>query len=330
MENDISSRDYHLWDTWTYVDQDTKAIHLFSLCAPHEKFLNGEHHLHSNLAHGIGPTLDNISFHTFTALPPSTERSIWSGCTIKAPNGVYQIYFTERTESEETWAHQRIKRATSFDLYNHNFTIDPHFSLSPSSFVSKESPFLTALRALDRTVHAWRDPFIFSHAGTYFMLIAAKIEKSDGSLPGCITLLRSNSPDLSDWALVTPALVSGYEELEVPQIYRDRTTGELVLVASTWDESDYVASWAKGASPKNSKDPNVVRTKGKLLGFRAQSFENLLLGNISSTEVLLSPDDGIYAAQIIPELSGDTVGFHPENGGLVILKGKFPKFERLS
>ncbi len=51
----------------------------------------------------------------------------------------------------------------------------------------------------------------------------------------CICLLKANDNELKNWQLVKPSLISGYEELEVPQIYRYSSSGKVVLLVLTWE-----------------------------------------------------------------------------------------------
>jgi hypothetical protein len=316
------SHERYFWDTWTYLDPDQSRLHAFSLNAPREAYSKGQHHLVSQLAHGTGEKLEDLRFNNLDIVPAPANCSIWSGSTVRGPGGDYQIFFTERYSNDSSWAGQRIRRAMSQSLVDTpSFSVDQDFILTPEQFPE----FLAAKRAHDRTVHAWRDPFVFSREGAYYMLLSAKLSDSGDDLPGTVALLRASDEGLASWALLNSALVSGYEELEVPQVFQDSTDESIWLVASTWAESDY--SQSKELSTAGQEV--VVRTKGTLLGFKASSFEDFLLGKLSAAQELIGPQENLYAAHIVPELNGDVVGFDVTTGERRVVSKRFPRFRRI-
>lgn len=341
MDEKPTEDSVHRWDCWVIQDPSGSFFHLFRLQASRDQFERGVHHLYSKLAYGTSRDVTEISYSSEDLISLEAGRSVWSGSTIRLPDGQYVIFFTERSSNERTWAHQRIRRAVLGNLKDSALSltdsgaptcnVDPLFSIAPENFTSGNghSIFLSAAPSHARSVHAWRDPFVFSHEGVFYMLVSAKLGSGEMNKAGCITLLRSRDHSLNKWDLVNPALVTGFEELEVAQVFFEPKTGAFVLFASTWSDNDYEESMRRGYSVTNPVVLNVVRRDGLLLRFTAKSFSDFANGIFGEPEIAIPSSERIYAAHIIPELDGMAVGFDVDTGEHKVIPGFFTGLARL-
>ncbi|MFD2111950.1 hypothetical protein [Thiorhodococcus fuscus] len=175
----------------------------------------------------------------------------------------------------------------------------------------------------------------------YYMLVAAKklgpyhqdnVEKRQDAT---IALLEAEDDNLEKWHLATydkgtePIMLSptngayvggenlGGHELEVPQIYRDVTNNEIVVLASTAHPEDYKQSYYRGYNPWNNLPPSAnVRVRGGyLIAMRYKNFDSLFKKKCKPKhEIVAGPTSGLYACRVIPELDGHIVGFDVKNG----------------
>lgn len=141
------------------------------------------------------------------------------------------------------------------------------------------------------------------------MLLCAKLQSAPATRAACVALLRASDSSLLQWKLVHQALVGGFEELEVPQLYLDASTGEAVLLASTWDESDYQESMDMGYDPLQNLSQTRRRSRGNLLSFRARSIDDAIAGRFSPASIVVGPERRMYAGVLVPELGGAIMGF---------------------
>lgn len=188
----------------------------------------------------------------------------------------------------------------------------------------------------DRTVHAWRDPYLFVYENQLFLLVAAKRKDLPNNSRGCIALFRlqENQGSKFEWKLICPSIIGGYEELEVPQIYIEEQKQNIWIVASTWDDRDYQISWLRNRSP----EPPFYRRHGYLLGFEipVENFNNILKNTYSNVVenngiVMVEPEAMFYAGRIVPERTGCILGFDPRTGSpQTIYREVSSKFNYLS
>jgi hypothetical protein len=315
--------DYSFWDSW-YLHASGE-YHALMLCAEKRHYDLGEHHKHSRLAYARSRDLTNWQYVGKEPITLATDRtsSVWTGSAIRW-RGRYILSYTLRRTWGDYFAGQTVRFATSDDFVKWEacggeITLD---SIDPDG-----AHFLRLPEFMDRTVHAWRDPYLFVHNGKLFMTVAAKLNHLKPGRRACVALLQAEGdwPADSRWRLVLPSLVSGYEELEVPQVYVDQS-GCGWLVASTWDDTDYELSWLRGSRPMDPSSPNPYRRHGYLLGFRASSIEELLAGRFEDDTgtVLVGPDSMFYAGRIVPEQPGTALGFDPRTGLPKLLRRELP------
>jgi beta-fructofuranosidase len=319
------NQEYHEWDCWAIHDPEDNLFHSFRLYA-HQKYKDsGQHDKFSRLVYARSSDLIEFERPIRDIIKPQSESSVWTGCIIRHPHGYFQLFYTERSTTSDYWAIQSIRVARAEKIDSGEWKTES-MSLTPESVDPEEVIFQRKPGEGDRTIHSWRDPYVFGYAGRTFMLLAANLKTTEkGSKNACIALLEATSESLLDWCLVQESLITGYEELEVPQLYIDERTNEAVLIASTWDESDYNTSKdEKEYNPYENLPGTCIRTRGYLLEFRAKSFSDVLASTckFSFTKNLVQPDEKFYAGIIVPELNGSILGFEVGDEGKSKLLGE--------
>lgn len=315
---------YYFWDCWTIFDRATEKFHIFRLFAEQHYRDIAQHDKFSRLAYGTSKNLENFEYHQMDIIKPSdNSSSIWTGCIIRRSDGKYLLFYTERTTKSNYWANQTIRCAYTNELGTDWHRISS-IEISPNTVDPQGNFFLLSPRTTDRTIHAWRDPFVFKHGGIFYMLVSAKSNQMEPHESACIALLKAKDDLLETWTLVTARLVGGYEELEVPQIYIDKHTNQAVLIASTWNENDYQESMNQGYNPYNNLANTTVRRQGNLLSFRSNHITEALEGKFGSPEVIVTSSEGLYAGVVVPELSGAIMGFDISTGKHRVLPHRLP------
>jgi beta-fructofuranosidase len=308
------------WDCWYIFEPVTGLFHVFQLFAERHHRDAGQHGLYSRLLSATSHDLTSFGDVYRDVVQPSPDSSIWTGCTVRRSDGKYQLFYTERTTQPDYWAGQSIRCAVADILEPPTWQTESMY-LTPDSVDPYGSRFLRRPSLGDRTVHAWRDPFVFGDGQQMYMLVSAK---SASLRSACIALLRSTDNALLQWELVNESLVSGYEELEVPQLYLDNDSGQAVLIASTWGEQDFARSMELGYNPYYNEPNTSVRENAYLLAFRANDLVSALGGQFGPAEVVLGPSDHIYAGVVVPELSGAVLGFDVEEGNHRLIPNCLP------
>ncbi|MEB3280665.1 MAG: hypothetical protein VKK42_17265 [Lyngbya sp.] len=332
--------DQFTWDFWYLYEPEKRLYHVYLLSADLQYKQTETHHLYSQLIYAITDDFKSFKIQDKNIIPRRENQSIWTGCTINincnsktrflqetgflSPETTfnYLMFYTERQTEGDYFAVQRIKFAQSNDLKN--WILDNTFSLEPELIDPNFSYFIRTQNPGDRTAHAWRDPFIFKVEKTYYMLVAAK-HIIDQNHPqhqnACIALLKADENNLKSWEFVHPSLITGYEELELPQLYRNEKTDEVILLVSTWDERDYQESVKRG---------KIYRERGQLLAFSAASLEAALRGEFNQNPEIFLGENGsvqtsIYGGVWISQLKA-IVGFDFKRGGYqVIDSGQLPR-----
>lgn len=319
---------YYLWDLWYMFEEETNTFHSFRLSAAVRYKEEKKHDTYARLAYGTTKNFRKFKYINNNILKPGKNASIWTGSIIRNNNNDYVLFYTERYSNERYWANQVIRKAVSKDLVH--WLKEETFRLSPDTIDPKNELYLRLPSEDDRSIHAWRDPFLFKEADRYWMIIEAKKQDGEKNRNACIVLLECENEELTKWSIVHPCLVTGYEELDVPQIFKDNTTGEISIFASTWDDSDYQESVSirQGFQPLVTEQNTAYRSKPYLLQFTAKDFSALKRGifydNGKGKEVL-TPERNIYAAIIIPEMKGSVVGCNTKKDGeLKIIENLFP------
>ena len=329
--------EYRFWDSWYLYEKTNNTFRALMLCAEQKYYEQGKHHEHSQLAYACSNDLKNWRGHRKIALPLNIDSSIWTGSVIKWDNQ-YILAYTLRKTIDSYFAEQTICFATSINFKNWT-KCKEEFKITDID--PEEKYFLRSPEPKrDRTVHAWRDPFLFVYKNQVFMLVAAKRKDLFNNCRACVALFRAESsqPLNFKWKLICPSLIAGYEELEVPQIYIDQEKGVVWIIASTWDDRDYEISWLRGNRPMVTSSPPAYRRHGYLLGFQISinKFDKLLskkpsnvlkynrLGLVEST-VLVEPEAMFYAGRIVPERNETILGFDPRTGETKVVKRKQSK-----
>ncbi|WP_413162317.1 hypothetical protein ACL6C3_25435 [Capilliphycus salinus ALCB114379] len=329
-------KDQFTWDFWYLYEPKKRLYHLYLLSADWQYKQTETHHLYSQLTYATTDDFKSFKIRDKNIIPRRENQSIWTGCTINSKTRFleetgfldtktafnYLMFYTERQTEGDYFAVQRIKLARSNDLKN--WIVDNTFSLEPELIDPNFSYFLRTQNPGDRTVHAWRDPFIFKVKKSYYMLVATKHivdENHPQHQNACIALLKADENNLKSWEFVHPSLITGYEELELPQLYRNEKTDEIILLVSTWDERDYQQSVKRG---------KIYRERGQLLAFSAAGLEAALRGEFHQNPEIIIGENGsvqasIYGGVWISQLKA-IVGFDWKQGGYqVIDSGQFPR-----
>ena len=308
-------KDQFTWDFWYLYEPDQQLYHVYLLAADWQYKHTETHHLYSRLTYAITSDFKSFKIQHQNIINCRENQSIWTGCTLNINRNNYWMFYTERQTKGDYFAAQTIKLAQSNHLKQ--WTIEDQFSLSPEFIDPDFKCFIRTQNPGDRTAHAWRDPYIFKVEKSYYMLVAAK-HIIDQNHPqhknACIALLKADNNNLKKWELVHPSLITGYEELELPQLYRHQKTDEVILLVSTWDERDYQQSVEPG---------KIYRERGQLLAFSAASLEDALSGKFHQKPQIIIGEGGsiqasIYGGVWISELKA-LVGFDFKQGGYQVL-----------
>ncbi|MFZ1029493.1 MAG: hypothetical protein WAN66_25085 [Limnoraphis robusta] len=308
------------WDFWYLYEPEKRLYHVYLLSADWQYKQTETHHLYSQLTYAITLDFQSFKIQNKNIIDCHENQSIWTGCTLQNYPRNYFMFYTERQTEGDYFAVQTIKLAQSNDL--NNWMIDRNFSLSPQLIDPEFRYFIRTQNPSDRTAHAWRDPYIFKVENCFYMLVAAKHiinENHPQHKNACIALLKADENNFKQWELVHPSLITGYEELELPQLYRHEPTNEVVLLVSTWDERDYQRSLEQG---------KIYREQGQLLAFSAASLEAALAGKFNQTPQIILGESGsiqasIYGGVWISELKA-IVGFDLKQGGYQVINSELP------
>ncbi len=305
----------HVWDFWYHFEPDTKLFHIFYLNADRALARSGQHHYAACVGHATTADFGAIAWgsaDSFDVLKPPLSHwantCLWSGDVIRVKDG-YLLFYTSRDSRRDDGMTQSIGVAHTSDLGSNQW----HFldtQLTPQFFYQA--------RGLegDRTIHAWRDPFLFRQRERrqIFMLVSAKALHGPWGQRGAIALLQATDDTFAqvvrgdgEWNYLTPLLAPGwYSEMEVPQLYQ-QPEGGYQLVFSCWAKYDF--------SP----------TTGGRGGFQGATVPHLWAANPQGIEyppssptvrVLMPETQGLYACRVVPELDGEIIGFDSQTGGI--------------
>lgn len=301
----------HLWDFWYYFDPGAGLFHIFYLNADKALVASEQHHYAACVGHATTPDFvtidwgDRDSFNVLT--PPANHWAntcLWSGDVIRVQNG-YLMFYTSRDSRQDDGLTQSIGVAYASDLGANQWRFF-NTQLTPKGCYQPRG------LAGDRTIHAWRDPFLFRRRETQqiFMLVSAKTVGGPLGQSGAIALLQVAEGEFAqavrgdqDWQYLPPLLAPcGYAEMEVPQLYQ-RPDGRYELVFSCWAKYDF--------SPLTAGGFQGITTAGPESGDRL----DLPLSN-PAIHTLSPETEGLYACRIVPELGGEIIGFDIQAGGL--------------
>lgn len=331
MPNSAQHPSRHVWDFWYHFDPQAKFFHVFYLNADRALVASGQHHFAACVGHATTTdfvTIDWGDEGSFDVLKPPpghwANTCIWSGDIIKAQNR-YLMFYTSRDRHQDDGMTQSIGVAHTSDLCSNQW----HF------FDTQLKPkFVYQTRGLadDRTIHAWRDPFLFRHRESrqIFMLVSAKTQHGPIGRRGAIALLQTTEADFAqvvrgdrEWQYLTPLLAPGcYAEMEVPQLYR-HAHGSYELVFSCWAKYDFspvtggVGGFQGITIPPLWTDERDGQRPAREGGPVSPRENRIPSAPSSPTMQVLTPEtQGLYACRIVPELGGAIVGFDNQTGGI--------------
>jgi len=284
----------YVWDFWYSYEQATGLFHVLYLNATPDSAALDQHHFEARLGYAVTRDfvdIDWIDHDVFSARADGWDNSsIWSGDLLPCRDG-YLLFYTSRDRARDDGMTQSIGAAFSPGLRDWSRLDSVKLDADPRWYetMSVEG---------DDSIHAWRDPFLFRHAGATYMLVAAKDRNAPPGRKGAVGLLRAASKAPFAWETLPPLAAPGwYSEMEVPQLYRD-DAGQLMLVYSCWAKFDH----APGTEGQGGLQGLAITDDLKAAG-RAPT-------------VLMPESERLYACRIVPELDGDIVGFDMASGGI--------------
>jgi hypothetical protein len=331
MESKEFLAQYAVWDSWYTRSPSGAAV--FMLCAERRFFGDGTHHEHALLASAtcsdMAKLADHKAWEDYSLLHQLNEpldKSIWTGSAIYWQEQ-YILAYTVRSNLGAYFAGQAIHFAISDDLKRWTKVVE---HLSIGSLDPDQQWFTHFPTDDDRTVHAWRDPYLFTWENKLYAVVAVKDRPSPksgvkrninrrASLALLSAAVEMGNPAKFTWVLERPHLISPniYEELEVPQVFK-QPDGAIWLVASTWEDADYELSWIEGNRPTAAGQGSGIqyRNRGYLLAFKAESISDFLCGKLCSEDpiVLINPRHRLFAGRVIPESNAAVLGFEPSIG----------------
>lgn len=248
--------------------------------------------------------------------------AIWSGC-VRQINDGFLLFYTAIDSEDPGAKKQRIGIAFSED--------GVHWERIDNTVIEPDRQWYHANNIInDSSINAWRDPFVFTHNGHPYMLVAAKSRNLDpgdleGEIPGTngvIAVLRAKNPDsLLEWEATPLCFSTGKTETELPQIHWDHTTNMPLITYSAWDEDEYF--------------DRPFKERGGLYGFHydlgkeLEYIEEILAQTGEFPKYypvkvrphpLVKWNDTLYGFSVIPELAnadtGKAMGFQVKDGGI--------------
>ena len=178
---------------------------------PKPFFWNGEYHIFFQYKYprhwGHIKSTDLLHWEELpVALVPGPEEvdaegGCWTGCCIRAYDKFHIFYTGAGVGTRQTTCH-----AVSDDLITWKKDPDnPVIKSGPPYNYSEDS--------------AWRDPAVWEHDGTWYMVQCAEIGSLKTATTGCIALMKSK--DLVNWELMNPLHISdGMMMCECPDIFK--------------------------------------------------------------------------------------------------------------
>ncbi|AOY57238.1 glycosyl hydrolase family 32 domain protein [Desulfococcus multivorans] len=343
-------KDYFFGDFWYIFEPSDGTFHLFIQCMEKGSRWVGKYSEVSRVAYAVTRDFEKINYIAYDLIESRGDRysSIWNSCIVyRHSKKDFLTFYTERTtwdvdsddgQKWDYWACQEIKIAKSTGLLDWHIETDLK-SISPEALENgkKKKYFRICPHKESCTVHAWRDPHVFHAKDKYYMLVAAKKKNAAERQNATIAMLEAEDDKLEKWRLAKyhdgnsePIMLSptpgkfvggnrflGGDELEVPQIYNDLSSNEIVVLASTAHPEDYQLTYYRGYNPWNNLPPsaNVRIRGGYLIALRYKDFDSLFNKKYSPKhEIIAGPTSGLYACRVIPELEGHIVGFDVKNG----------------
>lgn len=289
----------YTWDFWYLYDANEMIFHVLFLNADHKYVASGQHHLHSQI--GYAKTRDfiefeNISDNVFSATKNGWDNtSIWSGCLIMRGKEIC-LFYTSRTDGEDDGFTQHIGLAKSVDFLDWERLDNPVSS-------ADEKYYETKTVKGGKSIHAWRDPFVFpSNDGSYYMLIAAQSKIHVNGRNGAIAILKSKKNDITSWKSLPPIYDPGcFAEIELPQAYRT-VDSKIDILFNCWAKNDLSSSKKKGGLYS-------VKTTDIL--------SNVTNNSIKECDNIVNESSGLYGLRPVLERDSTIFGFDTKCGGII-------------
>lgn len=190
------------------------VYHLFHLIIPN----------HDYIAHAVsddGMTWRRVDNAIFVGNPGEWDDDmLWTMHVVKESDG-FVMYYTG-LKMEDKGAVQRIGKARSKDLYAWEKVGGKGWPLEP------RPPFYEHINENPRGWASFRDPFIFSDAGTNYMLVCARANTGPISRRGVVALAER---DGDGFVLTQPLLnLFAYDDIECPCLFK--MNGHYYLIGS--------------------------------------------------------------------------------------------------
>lgn len=216
----LSLPDKWIWDSW--YAHDGQRWHAYFLQA--DKSIGDPELRHFNVSQGHAVSDDLVNWeHKGTCFAPAThvawdDYTTWTGSVVKDPDGVWHLFYTGSTHSEEGM-YQRIGHATSTDMHS-------WVRVGDGLCLDLEGPVAEQHYEKDWIKGYWhdramRDPWVMPDPDgdgwlMYFTARAPGFDEANAA--GAVGF--ATSKDLTNWTLELPVFVGGYGQLEVPQVFQ--------------------------------------------------------------------------------------------------------------
>ncbi len=229
-------KDKFIWDFWYLYNVKSKIFDVYFLNSDAVYAKKNQQHFHSTV--GKSKTLDWVDFFGFSSDFIHADdslwanTSIWTGDTIKYGNK-NAVFFTSRDRNELDGTVQHIGVAI--------VDIDGRVEMTEAKISATDGLYLTETDSNEKTIHCWRDPFIFESNNSVYMLVAAKRKDFPLDKRGCIALMELvDKNDLTKWKHNRTILSTDFSEVELPQIYKtNRESMRIFFNAKRSDGSSY-------------------------------------------------------------------------------------------
>lgn len=218
-----------VWDFWHV--RDGEVHHLFFLAAPRSLGEPELRHWHAGVGHATSLDLRDWTVHADAFGPGASgsfdDRTTWTGSVVRAGDRWAMLY--TGTSAAEDGLVQRIGLAWSDDLWTWQRHPSPVLEVDPARF-----------ELLDLDLwhdQAWRDPWVFRHAGRWHCMLVAR--RLAGPTRDRGVIVHATSSDLVHWDVddaVTEPI--GVGELEVPQLVRLGARWQLLFSTEVRTQSD--------------------------------------------------------------------------------------------
>lgn len=215
--------DHWIWDSW-YV-RDGEQVHMFFLRASRALIDPDRRHLRATVGHAVSTDLRNWTLLPDALVPAEVpawdDYATWTGCTVKAPDGRWHMFYTGVSRAEGG-SIQRIGHAVSHDLIVWERLGDGLICGADHHWYEDYTPGFWH-------DEAWRDPWVFFDdvSGLWHMTVTARLRV--GEALHRATVGHATSADLRTWTVQPPLTgETPFGQMEVTQV--ERVGDQWVLV----------------------------------------------------------------------------------------------------